>query len=290
MNPAVGHELEPGWYELIPAANKKRVMVIGGGPAGLETARLAAARGHTVSLYEKGPELGGLTLVAARAPGRDGFLDLSRYFTYQMKLLGVDVHLNTEVTADMVKQLGPDVVIVATGSLPLFPHIPGVDQDNVVEVRAVLTGQVEVGQNVVIIAGEQHIQALSTADFLATQGKKVQVLTEEYFAGSQVELATRAALYQRLYQGGVALVPSTAVKEISGNTVVVANTFTREERRIEEVDTVVISFGGRENNALSQTLRGRVKELYAVGDCAGVKKLYDATREAARLGRKIWYT
>ena len=177
-NPVIGRETEPGWAELIPAKKKKKVMVIGGGPAGLETARVAAARGHKVSLWEKGDDLGGQTLIAAKAPGRDGFLELPRYYKYQMKLLGVDVHLNTEATVDTVKKENPDVVVIATGSYPRRPaDIPGINQDNVVTVRDVLTGKAKVGQNVVVSDFHPNFQGGTCAEFLADQGKTVTMLS-----------------------------------------------------------------------------------------------------------------
>ena len=133
MDPVTSREGQTGWAELSPAAVKKRVMIIGGGPAGLETARVAALRGHQVSLYDRASELGGQTLIAAKAPGRDGFSELGRYYTHQMKLLKVDVHLNTEATAEIVRKQDPEAVVVATGSVPHIPDIPGLDGDNVVE-------------------------------------------------------------------------------------------------------------------------------------------------------------
>jgi mycofactocin system FadH/OYE family oxidoreductase 2 len=287
MNPVAGREHQAGWLELHPAATRKRVMVIGGGPAGLEAARVAALRGHSVSLYEKGSELGGQTLIAAKAPGRESFLDIARYYAHQMDLLGVNVNLQAEVNVDMVKDKNPDAVVVATGSIPFIPDIPGVHQDNVVEAREVLEGKAKVGQKVVVLAGEQHIQALSTADLLATQGKQVEVLCAEFHAGSQIEFGTKAAIYERLYRGGVTLTPCTALKEISGNSVVAVNVLTGQERRIEGVDTVVLACGGREDATLLQSLKGQVKELYAVGDCAGVRRLPDATMDGARVGRRI---
>jgi 2,4-dienoyl-CoA reductase-like NADH-dependent reductase (Old Yellow Enzyme family) len=168
MNPVTGKEGEPGWGELIPASIKKKVMIIGGGPAGLETARVAALRGHQVSLYDKNSEPGGLTLTAAKAPSRDDFLELGRYYTREMDKLNVNVHLNTEVNTEMVMKQNPDAVVVATGSIPHIPDIPGVDGDNVVEVRQVLNDEVEVGNTVVIIGDDDDIQSLSTADFLAS--------------------------------------------------------------------------------------------------------------------------
>jgi len=279
-NPTAGKETIPGWLELIPAETKKKVMVIGGGPAG---------RGHDVSLWDKGDELGGMVLVAAKAPGREDLGELPRYYRYQMKLLDVDVHLNSEVTVDTVKEQNPDVVVVATGSLPLVPDdIEGIEQDNVVNnVRDVLNGNVEVGQNVLVVDGQHHIQGLSTADFLAQQGKTVEVIVTFESPGQAVEQLTRMALMRRLAWGGVKITTQSMLRKISGNTVTVAAPLTGEERVIENIDTVILSYGGVENNALYYALKGQVKELYAVGDCQGVRKMIWATNDGATVARKI---
>lgn len=288
-NPTVGKETFPGWLELAPAQTKKKVMVIGGGPAGLEMARVTAARGHQVSLWEKGDDLGGLILVAAKLPGREDMGEVPRYYRYQMKLLGVDVHLNTEVTVDTVKKENPDVVVVATGSLPRIPHdLKGIEQENVVNnVRDVITDKAKVGQNVLIVDYQRRIEGLGTAEFLAQQGKTVEVITPDPSPGQDMEAITRAVLYQRLYLAGVKLTPGTILKEISGNTVTVANIYTDEKREIQGIDTVVLSCGGVENNDLFYALKGQVKELYAIGDCKGVRKLLWAVNDGAWIGRMI---
>jgi len=283
-NPEIGREKE---FAITPAPVKKRVMVIGGGPAGLETARVAALRGHQVSLYEKGSELGGQLNIAAKAPMREDFLEVPRFYKHQMKILGVEVNLETEVTAEMVSAENPDAVVVATGSLPYLTQIPGAEGANVVEVRELLQEKVEAGQNVVVIAGEQHIQAVSAADFLAEKGKTVELLTDGLYPGAMLDAPTLMVVLPRLLSRGIKITPSTGVKEITENVVVVFNVFTREERKIEGVDTVVIATAGRADDALYRSLKGKVKELHAVGHCVSPRKMITSVLDAAQVGRVL---
>lgn len=284
INPEAGKEKE---LAIEPATTRKKVMVIGGGAAGLEIARVAALRGHHVSLYEKENELGGQLNIAARAPGRVEFAEVPRYYTYQMKLLKVDVHLGTLVTAEMIGKENPDAVVVATGSQPLIPLLPGANGANVVEVREVLEERVEIGQNVVLIADEHHSKGLSTAEFLADRGKKVEVLTDALHAGAQLDRSTLEAIYPRLLNKGVIITPLTRVKEIQGSTLIVSNVLTNAERRIEGVDTIVISTDGKADNALYRSLKGKLKELYAVGQCLSPRRLLDSIYDGARVGRLL---
>ena len=206
-------------------------------------------------------------------------------FLGKLPVLGLPGVPFIRVTTEVVEKEDSDAVVVATGSVPYIPDIPGVDGDNVVEVRQVLKGEVEVGNNVVIIGGDDDIQSLSTADFLAELGKKVEVLGSNYQCGTKIEPCTRAAIFQRLFQKGVVLAPLTRVKEISGDTVVAYNVFNRQERRIEGVDTIVIAHGGREDNALYYTLKDKVKEIYIVGDANGIRRVHNATMDGAVVGR-----
>ena len=283
-NPEVGRERE---FAISPANTRKKVMVIGSGPAGLEVARVAALRGHQVSIYEKENELGGQLNIAAKAPMREDFLEVPRFYKHQMRILSVEVNLETEVTPEMVEAKNPDAVVVATGSLPYLPPIPGVEGTNVIEVRQVLKGEVEVQQNVVVIAGESHIQALSVADFLAERGKTVELLTEGLYPGALLDPATQMAVLFRLLTRGVKITSSTGVKEITENAVIVFNVFTREDRRIEGVDTVVIATEGKADDHLYRSLKGKVKELYAVGHCVAPRKMITSILDGARVGRAI---
>jgi len=174
INPEAGRE---GTFAIEPAIAEKNVMVVGGGAAGLETARVAALRGYKVSLYEKTDELGGQLNIAAKAPGRVDFAELVRYYTNQMKVLDVKVHLGTTVTKEMVKEKNCDAVVIATGSLPTIPASLATEGSNVVNTRDVLQETVEVGNDVVIVDYQYHMQALSVADFLADRGVKVEILT-----------------------------------------------------------------------------------------------------------------
>jgi len=285
INPEAGREEK--METIVPAATKKKVMVIGGGAAGLEVARVAALRGHRVALYEREKELGGQLNIAARIPKREDFAEVPRYYTYQMQLLGVEVIRETEVTPEMVREKNPDAVVVATGSVPTMPMVKGGNSDNVVWVRDVLQGNVEVGENVVVIAAEQHEQALGVAMFLVDKGKKVELITHCLYAGSELETNTLTFMYQQLLSSGGVITPLTQVKEIAGSTVVVGNAITGVERHIDGVDTVVFSAIGRADDALYRALEGEVKEIYAVGHCLAPRLLQDSVWDGATVGRLL---
>jgi len=154
-------------------------------------------------------------------------------------------------------------------------------------VRDVLTGKAQVGENVVIADVQRHIQGLSTADFLAQQGKKVEVIFPLAEPGADMEQLTHGILLRKLAAEGVKFTPHTLLRRIEGNKVIVAEPMSEEERTIEGVDTVILSYGDTEDNKLYYALKGKVKELYQVGDCRGVRKIVWATDDGAQLAREI---
>jgi 2,4-dienoyl-CoA reductase-like NADH-dependent reductase (Old Yellow Enzyme family)/thioredoxin reductase len=286
MNAEAGRERD---LSLAPAKTPKRVMVVGGGAAGLETARVAAARGHRVRLYEKNNTLGSELMLAAKAPGREGFQDAQRYFAHQMDILGVDVRLNTTVTAGMADFEAFDAVVVATGALPFIPRIKGADGADLklVEMRQVLHDELEIGDRIVVADYENHLYGLDTAEFLARRGKQVELLNESIYAGGMVDYHSIHVIYENVLRKGVVLTPLSAIKEIRGAQVVVYNLLTDAEKIIEDVDAIVVCSDGRPNDGLYQDLKGKVGALYAVGQCLAPRKMLDSIYDGYCVGAVI---
>ncbi|MBU1052737.1 MAG: FAD-dependent oxidoreductase [Proteobacteria bacterium] len=287
QNAVVGFEKEIGTLE--PAKFKKKVVVVGGGPAGMETARVARMRGHEVVLYENHKELGGQVNIAVKAPARKEFGGIKRYLAKQMEILGVKVNLGIEATPELIESEQPDAVVIATGTVPFLPPIPGIDQNNVVTVEDVLLEKVKVGQSVVVVdGGDGHWQCCATAEYLLDQNKYVEIITPLLFVG--MELAATSDLlsfYFRVRPKGCIFTPNTELIGISGNTLTVLDIYSNAVRKIEGVNTVVLATGSRSNNRLYYALKGKVKELHAAGDCVSPRLALDAIYDGYNLGRKL---
>ncbi|MBI3942328.1 MAG: FAD-dependent oxidoreductase [Chloroflexi bacterium] len=297
-NPAVGKEQDLGIGTLQPAEHPRRVLVIGGGPAGMKAAEIAARRGHQVMLYEKRPFLGGQVAIAVQVPFRQEYGGIIRYLDIQLKKLSVEVHLNTEVTMDLVKQLAPDVVIVATGSTPpreinvgWLPDggiIPGADQPHVVTTWDVLENKIPLGRHVLVVDdGEGGWKGIATAEYIADQGCQVEYITPSGFVGAQLPTRTLPPLLPRLVSKQVRLTPQTWIKQIDAHAVRVSHTVTGGERSIGPVDTVVLAFYNQADDRLYRHLKGIVPELHRIGDCLAPRKTIDAIREGELTGRNI---
>lgn len=269
------------------AENKKTVMVIGGGAAGIETARVAALRGHDVNLYEKGNVLAMELDIAAKAPGREDFTEAKRYLTNQIKLLNINVHLGVTVTPEMVKELKPDAVVVATGGIPFIPEIPGADSAKVVETRQVLLEEEDIGQNVLVVDYQNHTYALDVAGFLLDRGRKIELITEAAYSGSEADIFTTQMAYFSTLSRGLIITPLTGVKEIKGTSVIVYNILTNQERQIDGIDTIVVCTDEKPNDALYRSLKGQVKELYLVGQALSPRRLLDSIADAYVTAAKL---
>ena len=300
-----------GKLTIEPATRKKKVMVIGGGPAGMEAARVAAFRGHRVSLYEKAGKLGGQLPLAAAPPGRGEFLTFLSYLESQMKALNVAVHTRTEVTPEYVELEKPDVVVVATGAEPSVPGIKGINRPNVVMAWDVLSGRVDTGKEVVVIGG--GAVGLGTAIFLARKGtidgdtlrflmanqaetfetlnsllfrgmKKVTVVEMLNRLGQDLGRSTRWTIMQDLWRLSIKTMTHTQAKEITDLGLIVDRA---GQEDLIRGDTVVVATGAKAVNALYKKLQGRASEIYLIGDAKTPRKALEAVAEGLAVGRII---
>lgn len=275
-NPEVGRE-----GELSFSPRRKRVWIIGGGPGGMEAAIVAATKGHDVELFEKEMELGGQSLLTATTPGKEEFLGVKDFLVNELSRQNVSVHLGMEITATEVLQKKPDSVIVATGSLPLIPGIPGIGKDNVVTAWDVLKGK-EVGEKVVV-AGRGYI-GVETALFLSKKGKQVVLVEMLDDVGQDVGPMNRIRLKDGLKGMGVETRCKTELLSVGEESVTVRGE--NEEYEIP-MDTVVLAAGRRPLDALLYGLEGKVDELFGVGDCVAPRTMIEAIHEAYEVALKI---
>lgn len=284
VNPVVGYEQQYGAGKVPPAARPRRVLVVGGGPAGLKAAETAALRGHDVTLVEAGDHLGGQVLVAARAmPYRDEFANSVRFLERQVRKLGVAVQLSTRATQESVLAAAPDVVIVATGSVPGRPAIPGADMTHVCTVHDAIDHGVTGPRVVLVDSGEADWKCLTTAEALAGAGHAVTVVSPVPL-GAEMDTFSKPPMMRRLRAAGVVGIEYHGVVAIEPGRVQLRENLTGEARWID-ADAVVLSWYGVADNALARALREIDSlEVHVVGDCLAPRRAIDAIWDGFRVG------
>lgn len=294
QNPAVGREKMWGGETFTGLAPvKKKVMVVGGGPAGMWAAKMAGRRGHDVTLYEREETLGGQIRLAMKGTGRDEVGVIIRNEKEQLDKAGVRVCFELTVTPELVEQEKPDAVIIATGSVPKRYPVAGVDTPSVFNVWQVLgEEELELGEKIGFIDYDGHQRATATAEYLADQGKTVHMITSSLFIGA--ELGPTQDLYltrQRLLQKGVSFTPDIAVMEIGGEAgkkmVKGFNVYSNEWMEWGPFDSLVLAMGQEVDDGLYKSLKGSVKELHRIGDCVSPRKLDMAVWEGHQIGREL---
>jgi 2,4-dienoyl-CoA reductase (NADPH2) len=291
-------------YDLAPAGVKKRVLVVGGGPAGMQAARVAALRGHEVALWERGRYLGGSVPLAALVKGceLEEIPDLLRFFRKQMVKQGVDVKLGKEFDASDIAAAKPDVVILAAGGKPALPDVPGIDGRNVIRssdlygtlrfylkifgpkrLRDLTRFWMPVGKTAVIIGG--GIQGCQLGEYLVKRGRRVTIVDTEGELGKGMYPERRTRLFYWFDKKGVTLIADAKLVEITkrGLTIVSKEGATR----LLEADNVICALPFAANAGLMEDLKGKVPEIYAIGDCENPGLIPDATSAGWRVANAI---
>jgi len=274
-------------YELKPAEKKARtVLVVGGGVAGMEAARVAAIRGHEVTLYEKGEALGGHLLEASVPDFKIDLGRLNEWYRGQLRKLEVKVELETEVTIDLVKRENSDVVFVATGSKPIIPDIPGIEKPNVVTCIDLLLGTREAGESVVVVGA--GLIGCETALWLAKQGRKttvVEMLPEPLITPPTLFNANKLMLLDLLALNNVRIEVNTCIQEVADDGVITIDKDSK--RKVIEADAVVLAVGLKPDDQLYKSLIGKVANLYALGDCQEPRRIMGAIWDSYEVARSI---
>jgi 2,4-dienoyl-CoA reductase-like NADH-dependent reductase (Old Yellow Enzyme family)/thioredoxin reductase len=282
VNPTLGREKE---MALKPAREKKRVMVVGGGPGGLHVALVAAARGHEVLLFEKQPVLGGQLVMGSVTRYKKEILSLVNFHAAQIERMGVKTFLNTEVTPEAVERIKPDAIVLCTGSIPLLPPIPGIDKSIVFSLPEVLNSNKPVPKKTVILGG--GATGCEVAHHLAENGCRVTIVEQLPKIAGQMESITRKVLVQQLLEKNVRLATGHRLSRIEDHGV-----YATAEDGTEtfiEAEAVVIAVGNKPDNHLYAQIEALNLgiPIFRIGDCLEPRSAKAAISEAAEIGRAI---
>jgi 2,4-dienoyl-CoA reductase-like NADH-dependent reductase (Old Yellow Enzyme family)/thioredoxin reductase len=282
QHPETGRELV---YGSLPAAlRRKRVMVVGGGPAGMKAAITAANRGHEVTLYEAAPQLGGQALLAQLLPRRAEFGGIVTNLAREMELAQVRVRRGQEVTLDLVAAERPDAVVLATGALPFVPDMPSDGEVQIVTAWQVLRREVKEGRRVVVADWRSDWIGSGLAEALARDGSQVTLAVNGLHAGEVLPLYVRDNIAAELHRLRVEVRPYMRLFGTAGRSVFLQHTPSGEAVEVEEVDSVVLCLGHRPVEHLSEGIAAMGIEVAMAGDCLAPRTAEEAVYDGLRAG------
>jgi len=280
VNPTVGKE---GLSKSERPTKKRRILVIGGGPAGMEAALTAASRGHTVMLWDQGDRLGGQLNMAILPPHKEGFVSLMDYFQRQLKRAGIKVELGRKATLSSMISVDAEVVILATGSTPSRPKIKGIHKGKVVIAEEVLKDKAVTGEKAIILGG--GLLGCEMAEFLLDKGKKVVIVEVLNEIASEASIFLKWPLLDSLKKKGAEILIGVKDEEIVDEGL--ALTDSEGRRRTLVADTIVIAVGGTPDKHLFGAVKNKFPEVYAIGDCVKPGRIWDAIHAGYALGQNI---
>lgn len=280
MNPETGREQE---FFLFPARNPKKVFIVGGGPAGMECARIAQKRGHQVTLMEKTTQLGGNFRLAALPPKRGEIQKGLQFLELEVRRLGVQLELGKEALPKNIEMYHPDEVIIATGAAPIIPPRPGIVQENVISAEDALLERRAVGKRVLIIGG--GLAGCEVADLLSGRGNSVILVEMLEYIIPHPDPPSSFFLRERLKKQGVEIWTSRKVTEISGDKVTLEKK--GEEKTVEPVDTVIFAVGYESSRDLAEKMKASPFKIRVIGDALQPRDALEAIYEGAKVGREI---
>ena len=280
VNPALGREKE---MEIHPAKTPKKVMVIGGGPGGLNVAWVSAKRGHDVHLFERQLQLGGQLILGSVSNFKRELLNLIRFQKRQVERFKVKCRLNHEVTPETIKQLDPDVVVLATGSIPLVPSVEGIEKEIVVPIQAILSNNRPLPQKTAVIGGGSA--GCEIALHLSEYGSLVTIVEILPKIGGLLETMTKKILIQKLRENNVQIKTDSKLLKVEDNGVVVIDK--NRNKTFIETQRVVITIGYRSDNRLYDQIKSSGYEIHRIGDCLKARSAKEAIYEGMVLGCSI---
>jgi 2,4-dienoyl-CoA reductase-like NADH-dependent reductase (Old Yellow Enzyme family)/thioredoxin reductase len=280
LNPFCGQE---GPMQIRSAPKRKKIIIIGGGPGGLEAAWVAAARGHQVTLYEKRPALGGQFRIAAMPPFKQDIAKAIAYYLHMCKKHGVSFKLGTEATVEQIVTDHPDAVVIATGSEPIIPDMSGVNGSRVATAWDILEGKEQAGNKVLIVGG--GMVGCEVADFLGEHLHQVTIVEMLPEIASDIPPPVKYFLLQRLRDYGVQIEIETSVVEFLDDGAIVSRN--GKTTPLKGFDTIVLAMGTKSVDSLKKQLEEKISELYVIGDALAPRKAIEAIEEGAKIALKI---
>lgn len=285
QNPVSGRELKYG--SLAPARARRKVLVVGGGPAGMKAAVVAAQRGHRVTLFEAQRRLGGQALLAQLLPGRAEFGGLITNLLRELDLAGVEVRTGVQVRRATVEGAAPDVLVIATGAVPYRPSFPSEAGLQIVDAWEVLEGRVQPGNSVVVVDWRADWIGIGVAELLAQTGRAVRLAVNGIAAGETLPLYVRDASVAALHRLGVAVIPYMRLYGSDADSVFLQHSASGEPVVIEGVDTLVLCTGHTAVAQLADEMQGAAVATRIIGDAAAPRTAEEAVYEGLLAGAEI---